>query len=66
MPSIPSDQVVERGGRYFETYRALADEIRRKVITAQRKREPKQQTTSSTTKADALRELLKTQYDLFR
>ena len=66
MASIPSDQVVERGGRYFETYRALADEIRRKVITAQRKREPKQQTTSSTTKADALRELLKTQYDLFR
>jgi hypothetical protein len=25
MPSIPSDQVVERGGRYFETYSALAE-----------------------------------------
>ena len=39
-PDIPDDaEVLERGGRYWETYWPLAQEIRRKVVRAQEARE---------------------------
>lgn len=41
MPPITDTDVVDRGGRLYHEYAALAAEIRRKVVAAQKQREPR-------------------------